>query len=529
MEGNNNCQGEVFSADKDHLHHRLLRTGKSHRKVALTLYAINGCLVGAGLLSLAFNSLSLAIYLVAFVVATYVIVRHLAHVELWDSGMAVLQGLRRPPSKAVAVMGYPLLDLLILATTLWLSVYLTHPLTNHALRDLWFDHALMWLSAPFLCLAASGTYSRVWSRARPTEYLIMILALIGGFVLAAACNVFTTGRLTRLQLGEAGIFAGMTILGLIGLRIFPRFIQDGLPLLLRHRNIDGVPKIPTLVYGAGYSYTLFMRAKSHKALTQKIHRVVVGLLDDDTNLHGRTVYGCRVLGGIETLEAAILEYGAREIVITTFLEQPILQELERCAEKHKVHIFRWRTDIRSQQFAGIHFSFDHCLREITSRLLTTTPESLETDIAHILQLSATFAEADNCYAALFAPGTETLDKTFLWAAKDSQLRMNAVENMNTLSFPYLMEQLRAQRIVRIHDVAQLPKEAGIEKAFLQLRGVQSAIVVPIGHNGNLLGFMGYYGVHSNVIWEEEAVSLLKLQGDIVALALLRLQLPQGKG
>ena len=41
--------------------------------------------------------------------------------------------------------------------------------------------------------------------------------------------------------------------------------------------------------------------------------------------------------------------------------------------------------------------------------------------------------------------------------------------------------------------------------------------------------MGYYGVHSNVIWEEEAVSLLKLQGDIVALALLRLQLPQGKG
>ena len=522
MDGRNNSQGEVFSADKDHLHHRLLRMGISQRKVAFVLYAINAGLVGVGLLTLAFHSFSLAIYLVAFVAATYVIIRHLAHVELWDSGMAVLQGLRRPPAKAVAVMVYPVADFFVLATALGLSVYLTHPHSAHAFRNLFLEHSYVWMTMPFLGLVICGTYSRVWSYARPTEYFIMILTVEGAVVVATAINAFMDSGLTRRQIGESGLFAGLIVLGLTGIRLLPRIIQDSLPLILRHKNIVGVPKIPVLVYGGGYSFTLFMRAKAHKAFTQKIHRVVMGVLDDDSNLHGRYVYGCRVLGGIGKLEEAILKYGAQEIVITTFLNPRSLEEIDRCAGKHKVHIFRWRTDIRSQQFASIHFTFDRCLCDITSRLLATKPHSLDEDVGYILQQAATFAEADSCYVALFAPGSEIVDKTYRWDAKDSQLHVNAISNMGSLPFPYLMGQLREQGIAQIPDVGQLPPEAAAEKTFLDVRGVQSVMVVPIGESGALLGFMGYYGVHSNVIWEEQAVSLLKLQADILALTLLRL-------
>lgn len=529
MAGDNNSQGEVFSADKDHLHHRLLRTGNSHRKVAFTLYIINGCLVGVGLLSLVFHSFATAIYLSAFVAAIYVIVRHLAYVELWDSGMAVLQGLRRPPPKAIAVMVYPVADCVVLAASLLLSIYLTHPLMRQSLRVLWLDQSFVWITLPFICLVVSGTYSRVWSRARPTEYIVMMLAVAGGVVLATAFDVLVTHHLLRVQVGKSGLFAGLAIVTLIGMRIFPRVIQDGLPLLLRNGNIIGVPQVPIIVYGAGYSFMLFMQAKAHKAFSQKQHRIVMGVLDDDSNLHGRTVYGCRVMGGIEKLEAAITRSGAKEIVITTYLNEPILRTLESCAERHKIPIFRWRTDIRSQQLAGVHFSFDRCLQETTNRILSARSVSLEDDMSHILRLSANFAEADSCYAVFFAFGTEIIEKKYRWAADDSPLRKNMIDNIQALRLSFLTRQLREQKIVRIHDVAGLPPEAHAEKSFLQTRGVQSAIVVPIGREGHLLGFMGYYGVHSNVIWEERAVSLLKLQADILALMLPRLPIHLGGG
>jgi UDP-N-acetylmuramyl pentapeptide phosphotransferase/UDP-N-acetylglucosamine-1-phosphate transferase len=514
--------GAVFSADKDHLHHRLLRTWKSHRRVAVILYAINGGLVGIGLLSLAFHDFAVAIYLAAFIAAVYVMVRHLAYVELWDSGVAVARGLRRPPPRAVAVMSYPVADLAVLALALLASIYLTSPLAHGSLAQVWRGYSLGWLTPPFLCLIVSRTYSRVWSRARPVEYLVVALALGAGVVLAAVFNVLVVRDLTRLQLGGACLFAGAAIFGVIGVRMFPRLVQDALPLLLRRQNIVGVPKVPALVYGAGYSFALFMRAKAHAVGDQEKHRIVMGVLDDDSNLHGRIVYGCRVLGGIEKLEESILKHGIQELVITTFLEQPVMQEVERCAGKYKVHIFRWRTDIWSQQLAGFHFSFNHCLRDITSRLLAATPESLEGDIGHILHLSAAFAESDTCCVVLFAPGTETLDRSFLWSAEGSPLRKDAAARMKTFSFPYLAGQLRQQKSVVISDVDRLPPDADAEKVLLQSLGVRSAVVVPIGHCGRLLGFAGYFGGQPGVLWQEQSVNLLKLQADVLALTLRNL-------
>jgi UDP-N-acetylmuramyl pentapeptide phosphotransferase/UDP-N-acetylglucosamine-1-phosphate transferase len=522
MDGIGNSQGDVFSADKDHLHHRLLRIGNSDRRVALSLYALNACLVGVGLLSLTFQSFAISIFLVGFVVAVYVIVRHLAHVELWDSGMAVLQGLRRPSSKAVAVMAYPVADIIVLAIALLASLYLTQPLTHHSLRNLWFEYSFVWITPPFLCLAISGTYSRVWSRARPTEYLMLILAVTGGGIMATAIRILIAHGLSRLHLGESAVFTGTAILGLIGIRIFPRIIQDGLPLLLRNQEIAGVPKIFTLIYGAGHNFTLFMRVKSNDAIMQKQQRVVVGLLDDDPNLRGRTVYGCRVLGGIEKLEEAILRSKAQEIVITTFLNQSALAEIERCAKKHKVRIFLWRTDIRSQRLAGIHFSFDRCVRETTSRLLAATPVTFESDLTRILELSATFAEADSCSVAIFIPGTERVARELFWDAN-----ADTCGRTPTLPSPCLMRQLREQGVLQFYDVDRLPPEAGAAKAFLQARGAQSAMIVSIGQGENRLGFIGYYGLHSDTVWEEQALSLLKLQADILALTLRSLPAPSG--
>jgi UDP-N-acetylmuramyl pentapeptide phosphotransferase/UDP-N-acetylglucosamine-1-phosphate transferase len=521
MEGNTNGNGKVFTADKDHLHHRLLRTGKSHKKVAITLYAINGGLVAVGLLSLAFNSHATAIYLVTFVVAAYVIVRHLAHVELWDSGMAVLQGLRRPPSKAVAVMIYPLVDLVLMGAALVPSLYLSL-LQISDFKSVWLDHIIIWVAIPFIFLAASGTYVRVWSRARLSEYIMLISAFTGGVLVSTAASVAMAPHLSRLAVIEAILFWLFSLMGLVGLRLFPRMIQDLLPIILRHQTIEGVERVACLVYGAGYSCTLFLKAKANDAANQTTHRVVVALLDDDANLHGRTVCGHRVLGGIDQLKETIRKYGVQEIVITTFLDEAVLRELELCAVSQQVRIFRWRTDIRSQQVSDLHFSFDRTVGEMTSRLLAATPETLNVDIGHCLKLSAELAGADAGYAVLYTPGTETICRTYRWSVRESKLILNALDGMETISFPYLMGQFKQMQRVAIPKVSNLPAEAWVEKTFLESQGIKSAIGVPLGRNGKLIGFMGYYGIHSHMVWEKSAADLLQIQADVLTLALLRL-------
>ena len=521
MEGNTNGNGKVFTADKDHLHHRLLRTGKSHKKVAITLYAINGGLVAVGLLSLAFNSHATAIYLVTFVVAAYVIVRHLAHVELWDSGMAVLQGLRRPPPKAVAVMIYPLVDLVVMGAALVPSLYLSL-LQISDFKSVWLDHIIIWVAIPFIFLAASGTYVRVWSRARLSEYIMLISAFTGGVLVSTAASVAMAPHLSRLAVIEAILFWLFSLMGLVGLRLFPRMIQDLLPIILRHQTIEGVERVACLVYGAGYSCTLFLKAKANDAANQTTHRVVVALLDDDANLHGRTVCGHRVLGGIDQLKETIRKYGVQEIVITTFLDEAVLRELELCAVSQQVRIFRWRTDIRSQQVSDLHFSFDRTVGEMTSRLLAATPETLNVDIGHCLKLSAELAGADAGYAVLYTPGTETICRTYRWSVRESKLILNALDGMETISFPYLMGQFKQMQRVAIPKVSNLPAEAWVEKTFLESQGIKSAIGVPLGRNGKLIGFMGYYGIHSHMVWEKSAADLLQIQADVLTLALLRL-------
>ena len=109
-------------------------------------------------------------YLISFVVGSYLIVRHLARIELWDSGFAILEGLHRPPGKTKAVLIYPVLDCFLLAVATATSVFLVQIQTNDVsweeIKNVWFDSLPIHISIPFLCLAITKTYSRVWSRAR---------------------------------------------------------------------------------------------------------------------------------------------------------------------------------------------------------------------------------------------------------------------------------------------------------------------------------------------------------------------------
>ena len=120
---------------------------------------------------------------------------------------------------------------------------------------------------------------------------------------------------------------------------------------------------------------------------QTVHQVVVGLLDDDTNLHGRRVYGYPVLGGIDKLAEMAAHHHVREIVITTHLDDDIFRRVTEYAAANGINVFKWRTDLRSQQFADLRFALDRNVREMTTHLLRAKPETMDDDISQCLAIA----------------------------------------------------------------------------------------------------------------------------------------------
>lgn len=351
--GGSNGNGDgVFTADQDHLHHRLVRRGMSQRRTAVHLYGANALLVLVGLLSMGFRSYALAIYMIAFVLSVYVFAHQLAYVELRESGVALLDGLKRPPRKALFMLAYVAADLVGLT----LAALVTLPLSGvevpwSRLTDFWVDHAPVWTGVPFIFLVGARTYSRVWSRARVYEAGLLVVTLLAGCVVATVMDGVIRGVPGRIVLVQAVMMWLISSALLVFVRALPHITIDMLVNSRWRRSVDD-QRIPVLAYCAGYECMAFFYAEAMHLLPGSARRVVVGVIDEDPNLHGRIVYGCRVLGGFNALEESLRSCHAQEIVVIGKLDPERYKRLLQVAESHQVVVRRWEMRMEAVGIPG---------------------------------------------------------------------------------------------------------------------------------------------------------------------------------
>jgi UDP-N-acetylmuramyl pentapeptide phosphotransferase/UDP-N-acetylglucosamine-1-phosphate transferase len=337
----------VFGADKDHLHHRLHAGGRSQRKVALLLYLAALGLAAVGLLAQVFHDLASGIYLLAFVAAVFVVVRHIAHVELWDSASALVHGLSRPLRREIVVPAYIAADLGILL----LSQFLAHLMVRGsvgvpALQQGIFSDFAFQVAIPFVALAVSGMYRRIWSRARLMDFLYLAGALSGGLAVGFAIATMVQTEFTKLRLLETAILGAFALTMLAGVRLFRRIAADFRGSVMARgltNTTTGLQR--ALIYGAGHTGLLFLHAEGEAAPGSGADYRVVGFLDDDTNIHGRIMHGYPVLGGRENLATLLPSTAADLVIVAARLEPATMRALLGAAAACGVRVLRWRTGL----------------------------------------------------------------------------------------------------------------------------------------------------------------------------------------
>ncbi|MCB0346846.1 MAG: hypothetical protein KDD66_17140 [Bdellovibrionales bacterium] len=344
----------VMGADMDHLHHRLLRLGLGQDAVAMRLWSFSAVIVACGLAIMTFSSQAAGIFLLAFVSATYVIVRHLAHVELWDSGRALVQGLKRPTKPVLAAILYPIVDFILLAVAFYISAFIVFEETKtFSLKGYWIEHVAQWSCLSFIALVLSNSYRRVWSRARTADFVFLGLSILSSVVVSLGVQLILS-PIDRVQLTKLAVtYMFVSVSLVVGWRSIPRIIKEVMASRFANKlNRRGDNGRRVLVYGAGERCGLFLRQLGYASIIRRNRHTVVGLIDDARNLRRRIVYGFTVLGDLTDLPTLIDSNAIDEIIISCTLPEEKQAFLTRVAADRGVEVSSWNLNTNGAPVAA---------------------------------------------------------------------------------------------------------------------------------------------------------------------------------
>ncbi len=344
-DGTGHMLRHLGTGDAEHLHHRLMRMGLKQRHVALALYGGTGVLVGVGLLASLFRDRALGILALAFLAFSYVVVRHLAWIELQATGEAVVQGISQPVRRNRAMLMYLVADLAILSLTLLVTHAAMQVLRLGGATDIrrvWLQSAPLDVGVPFLLLVLWRSYSRVWHLARITEYVMTWAAVVLGYAVAAALALVGQGSTQGLGvlLLRYWLLAGMAAPLIVGVRAVRRVALDMLQMQAGRARRPGVGTERAIVWGVGYRTTLFLRQCAFNPARARATRIL-GAFSHDVAVRGHYVHGLRVLGTLADVAGFVAERNVGVVYLVEEVDAEVLAQMRKIAAKRALRIVAW--------------------------------------------------------------------------------------------------------------------------------------------------------------------------------------------
>jgi UDP-N-acetylmuramyl pentapeptide phosphotransferase/UDP-N-acetylglucosamine-1-phosphate transferase len=323
----------VMQPDKEHVHHRILQSTLNQRNAAWVLYGISGVLVGVAWLGVMLKKQGPGVFLLAFIVAVMVIVRHLARVELWDTGkllsrqhVTIRKGLVTP-----LFVIFDLVALSLVSVLAYWIIYLQVP------REAVLTRLPIFVVSVFVMLVLAKTYSRVWSRTHFADISYLIGAVFLGALFGSGFLWVLHGREHVLRF--VIVFIALAAIPIVGIRLVGETLRGAMTLMKRRAllNKEGTERI--LVYGAGIRFRNYLRMREAKIASEE--SVVVGIIEDHLEFAGRVIYSFDVLGTINDIPSICQEKKINRIVLACSLPQERLNALLCMAKACNVKITAW--------------------------------------------------------------------------------------------------------------------------------------------------------------------------------------------
>jgi UDP-GlcNAc:undecaprenyl-phosphate GlcNAc-1-phosphate transferase len=332
----------IMQPDMEHLHHRLMKSGLSTRRVAMFLYVLNGGFIMVGLLMTMFRSHATGIFLIALLGGAYVLMRHLAVIELRETGHALLKGLRRPTHATLKALAYPVWDMFWLSGSLALIMWELEEQHAGFWRS-WFLDLPVWVTPTFFLLSLSRTYVTYWPRARLRDVLMVLFWLQMGLLFSLGLALIMDPSAGPKWLLRALLIAGISHPVIMASRLVYRCI-DELVVWLKKQGDSAVTSERVLLYGAGVRAQLFLKDYAVRNSKSSDNRLIVGFIDDEPSLHHQWVYGHLVLGGLKELPNLLERHKVSRIIIVADLQATNRAAVHELAAGFGIPLTEWYSE-----------------------------------------------------------------------------------------------------------------------------------------------------------------------------------------
>ncbi len=324
----------MFEADRDHIHHRLMRLGIYHRNAVVFLYGICAAMSIAAIVIASYRSINTGIILVAIGVAVVLGIRKLRYEELQFLRNGSLIPLSRFP-----VLGHESFQIPIDLVMVSLAYYLTYWLRFEGVfereaKAVFIATLPAMLLTKIVVFHLTGLYRIQWRQAGVPEMLRGVRSMVLGSVAAALV-------LAHLHVGKCGVatlivdFYVMSSF-LLGSRFSARLIHY-------YAQSNPAHKKRVLIYGTGPSASLLiceLLANQHHSLTP------VGFIDEYHGKNRKILHGYPILGSVAILPEVLQDGGIEELIIATPKISPQeLGQIKELCRHHDVTVRQFRISL----------------------------------------------------------------------------------------------------------------------------------------------------------------------------------------
>jgi UDP-GlcNAc:undecaprenyl-phosphate GlcNAc-1-phosphate transferase len=323
----------VMQPDKEHLHHRVLQKTMNQRNAALVLYGISALLVLVALSGVLFRKQGPGIFLLTFIIAVVVIVRHLVRVELWDTGR-LLSNQHVAIRKGLITPLFVLFDLAALtgaSILAYWTIYLVLP------RDVIFTRLPVFVVSVFGMLVLSKTYLRVWSRTSFSDFSYLIGAIFLGALVGSAFSWLFYGREQIIRF--VIVFTGLATVPILGVRLLGETLRGAMAVLKRRTILSNEKAEGILVYGAGTRFRNYLRSRESQITADE--SVIIGIIDDHLEFAGRVIYNYEVLGNMQDIPEICKTKKVSRLVLTCSLPRERQEKLLHVAKELNIKVSLW--------------------------------------------------------------------------------------------------------------------------------------------------------------------------------------------
>ena len=322
--------GEVMTADADHLHHRILRSvGLNQRKAAWILYLMAAFLVLFGLSGVVFESRAAGLWLLGFLFAVVVVVKDMARIEIFDFGRLINSvardesaSLRRVKSR-LSVPFYLLADIALLVAVFFICAWALKINVGRIMLRVGMPIRVISI---FIPLVLFRTYQTVWSRAMTSNYARLLFACIVGGIVGSAAIYYSPAYNYQLK-AMTVMYPLLSFFALSLLRNLRMILRDSFYNLDWSRLRKNGAASRVLVYGSGLRYRAFRRELVRTV--SENDRIIVGIIDDNLLLRGQYVGGVKIYGPLNILESIIEKTKADALVIACDLSPERLKSVSK--------------------------------------------------------------------------------------------------------------------------------------------------------------------------------------------------------